>query len=220
MTSPFKTGFWSKCTCGRPDVPGADLYHVVIAERANRSIHQLQSALREGDGGVGEGAPDAPCGAGEESEDPGAAWQELQYSHAGGCERTAVLVSVAQGDYFKLLHRVRTPGHLPLCRCDFLPETQISWCSSLAEYFPFDFMVPVGCSPQSFKCHSSVFLRWLQATSACSYFCPAPHHPCCKPRSSHSSPLALLPPSLRNGIFLNLSCFLIFSSSFAELTPL
>ncbi|XP_044122980.1 serologically defined colon cancer antigen 8 isoform X5 [Neovison vison] len=57
-------------------------YQRSLRERANRSIHQLQSALREGDGGVGEGAPDAPCGAGEESEDPGAAWQELQYSHA------------------------------------------------------------------------------------------------------------------------------------------
>ncbi|XP_045838219.1 serologically defined colon cancer antigen 8 isoform X3 [Meles meles] len=64
-------------------------YQRSLRERANRSIHQLQSALREGDGGVGEGdggvgegAPDAPCGTGLESEDPGAAWQELQYSHA------------------------------------------------------------------------------------------------------------------------------------------
>ncbi|XP_059002666.1 serologically defined colon cancer antigen 8 isoform X3 [Mustela lutreola] len=57
-------------------------YQRSLRERANRSIHQLQSALREGDGGVGEGAPDAPCGTGVESEDPGAAWQELQYSHA------------------------------------------------------------------------------------------------------------------------------------------
>ncbi|XP_047561753.1 serologically defined colon cancer antigen 8 isoform X3 [Lutra lutra] len=57
-------------------------YQRSLRERANRSIHQLQSALREGDGGVGEGTPDAPCGTGVESEDPGAAWQELQYSHA------------------------------------------------------------------------------------------------------------------------------------------
>ncbi|VCW75503.1 unnamed protein product, partial [Gulo gulo] len=58
-------------------------YQRSLRERANRSIHQLQSALREGDGVVGEGAPDTPCGTGVESEeDPGAAWQELQYSHA------------------------------------------------------------------------------------------------------------------------------------------
>lgn len=87
MGSPLETAFWSKCTRGRPDC-----HHVVVAERVNRSIHQLQCALREGDVAVGEEAPGPTCSSGVENEDPGMAWHELQHSHAGECEWVSVLV--------------------------------------------------------------------------------------------------------------------------------
>ncbi|XP_035952902.2 serologically defined colon cancer antigen 8 isoform X5 [Halichoerus grypus] len=57
-------------------------YQRSLRERANRSIHQLQCALRDGDVSVGEGALDATCGNGVENEDPGMAWHELQHSQA------------------------------------------------------------------------------------------------------------------------------------------
>lgn len=89
------------------------------------------------------------------------AWHELQHSQAGECEWMSVLVWMTHCDYFKLLHRVRTPGCPLLCRWDFLPETQISWYNSLAEYFSFDFVVPIGWSPKSFVCHSNIFFFFL-----------------------------------------------------------
>lgn len=60
-------------------------YQRSLRERANRSIHQLQCALREGDVSLGEGAADpafSPSVESEESEDAGAAWHELRHSHA------------------------------------------------------------------------------------------------------------------------------------------
>ncbi|XP_032245263.1 serologically defined colon cancer antigen 8 isoform X2 [Phoca vitulina] len=57
-------------------------YQRSLRERANRSIHELQCALRDGDVSVGEGALDATCGNGVENEDPGMAWHELQHSQA------------------------------------------------------------------------------------------------------------------------------------------
>ncbi|XP_045652056.1 serologically defined colon cancer antigen 8 isoform X4 [Ursus americanus] len=57
-------------------------YQRSLRERVNRSIHQLQCALREGDVAVGEEAPGPTCSSGVENEDPGMAWHELQHSHA------------------------------------------------------------------------------------------------------------------------------------------
>ncbi|KAM8812615.1 serologically defined colon cancer antigen 8 [Rhynchonycteris naso] len=57
-------------------------YQRSLRERANQSIHQLQCALREGDASVGGDALDPSLGTSAGSEDTGAAWHELQHSHA------------------------------------------------------------------------------------------------------------------------------------------
>ncbi|XP_037678150.1 serologically defined colon cancer antigen 8 isoform X2 [Choloepus didactylus] len=57
-------------------------YQRSLRERANRSIHQLKCALREGDVMVGEDAPDLSCSAPIGNEDNETAWHELQHSHA------------------------------------------------------------------------------------------------------------------------------------------
>ncbi|KAM9212769.1 serologically defined colon cancer antigen 8 [Dugong dugon] len=57
-------------------------YQRSLRERANRSIHQLKCALREGDVTVGEDALDPSCSTSAGNEDTGAAWHELQHSHA------------------------------------------------------------------------------------------------------------------------------------------
>lgn len=62
-------------------------FHHVVAERANRSIHQLKCALKEGDVTVGDGALDPSFSASGGDEDAAAAWHELQHSHAGEHER-------------------------------------------------------------------------------------------------------------------------------------
>nr|XP_060499334.1 serologically defined colon cancer antigen 8 isoform X8 [Panthera onca] len=56
-------------------------YQRSLRERANRSIHQLKCALREGDVTVGEDAA-GPSVENEENEDAGTAWHELRHSHA------------------------------------------------------------------------------------------------------------------------------------------
>ncbi|XP_036133466.1 serologically defined colon cancer antigen 8 [Molossus molossus] len=57
-------------------------YQRSLRERAHRSIQQLKCALREGDVPVGEGAPEPSCSPSVGGEDTGAAWHELQHSHA------------------------------------------------------------------------------------------------------------------------------------------
>ncbi|XP_047696426.1 serologically defined colon cancer antigen 8 isoform X1 [Prionailurus viverrinus] len=59
-------------------------YQRSLRERANRSIHQLKCALREGDVTVGEDAagPRVENEENEENEDAGTAWHELRHSHA------------------------------------------------------------------------------------------------------------------------------------------
>ncbi|ELW49512.1 Serologically defined colon cancer antigen 8, partial [Tupaia chinensis] len=57
-------------------------HQVVVAERANRSIHQLKCALREGNVSVEEDAPDPSFSTSIGNEDAGMAWHELQCSHA------------------------------------------------------------------------------------------------------------------------------------------
>ncbi|XP_058165393.1 serologically defined colon cancer antigen 8 isoform X2 [Dasypus novemcinctus] len=57
-------------------------YQRSLRERANRSIHQLKCALREGDVMAGKDAPDPSFGASEGNEDTDTAWHELQHSHA------------------------------------------------------------------------------------------------------------------------------------------
>nr|XP_012606619.1 serologically defined colon cancer antigen 8 isoform X2 [Microcebus murinus]XP_012606620.1 serologically defined colon cancer antigen 8 isoform X2 [Microcebus murinus] len=54
-------------------------YQRSLRERANRSIHQLKGALREGDVTIGEDTLDPSCSTGVGNE---MAWQELQHSHA------------------------------------------------------------------------------------------------------------------------------------------
>ncbi|XP_058525396.1 serologically defined colon cancer antigen 8 [Ochotona princeps] len=56
-------------------------YQRSLRERANRSIHQLKCVLRESDGATGEDALDASHSI-TANEDAGAAWHELQHSHA------------------------------------------------------------------------------------------------------------------------------------------
>ena len=60
-----------------------DFHQAFIAERANRSLHQLKCALREVDVTVEEEALDPPTSINVENEDSGVAWYELQHSHAG-----------------------------------------------------------------------------------------------------------------------------------------
>uniref|UniRef100_A0A673TB11 Serologically defined colon cancer antigen 8 n=1 Tax=Suricata suricatta TaxID=37032 RepID=A0A673TB11_SURSU len=57
-------------------------YQRSLRERANRSIHQLKCALREGDGTVGEDAGDPTFSPSVESEDARTTWHELRHSHA------------------------------------------------------------------------------------------------------------------------------------------
>ncbi|XP_077024591.1 serologically defined colon cancer antigen 8 isoform X3 [Tamandua tetradactyla] len=57
-------------------------YQRSLRERANRSIHQLKCALREGDGTVEEGALDSSFSASVRNEDKETAWHKLQHSHA------------------------------------------------------------------------------------------------------------------------------------------
>ncbi|MXQ81936.1 hypothetical protein E5288_WYG004740 [Bos mutus] len=61
-------------------------YQRSLRERANRSIHQLKCALREGDVTVGEDMLDPSFNTSVGNEDAGNAWRELQHSHAGKCE--------------------------------------------------------------------------------------------------------------------------------------
>lgn len=65
---------------------GPDSDQNFIAERANRSLHQLKCALREVDATVEEEALDPPTSINVENEDSGVAWHELQHSHAGECD--------------------------------------------------------------------------------------------------------------------------------------
>lgn len=83
-----------KCAWWHADFPGPDSHLAVVAERANRSIHQLKCALREGDVTVGEDAagPSVENEENEENEDAGTAWHELQHSHAGECGWITALV--------------------------------------------------------------------------------------------------------------------------------
>ncbi|XP_006871215.1 PREDICTED: serologically defined colon cancer antigen 8, partial [Chrysochloris asiatica] len=57
-------------------------YQRSLRERANRSIHQLKCALREGDFTVGEDVLEPSFSTSAGNEDTGTAWQELQHSHA------------------------------------------------------------------------------------------------------------------------------------------
>ncbi|XP_066092799.1 serologically defined colon cancer antigen 8 isoform X2 [Saccopteryx bilineata] len=57
-------------------------YQRSLRECANQSIHQLQCALREGNASVGGDALDPSLGTSAGSENTGAAWHELQHSHA------------------------------------------------------------------------------------------------------------------------------------------
>ncbi|XP_049724087.1 serologically defined colon cancer antigen 8 isoform X7 [Elephas maximus indicus] len=57
-------------------------YQRSLRERASRSIHQLKCALREGDGTVGEDTLDPSYSTSAGNDDTGAAWHELQHSHA------------------------------------------------------------------------------------------------------------------------------------------
>ena len=77
--------FSSPCSFGHLDFTGSD-FHRAIAERANRSIHQLKCALREGDVTVGEDMLDPSFNTSVGNEDAENAWRELQHSHAGKCE--------------------------------------------------------------------------------------------------------------------------------------
>lgn len=62
---------------------GSELHQIFVAERANRSIHQLKCALREGDDTVEEEALDPSFSVNAGHEDTETAWRELQHSHAG-----------------------------------------------------------------------------------------------------------------------------------------
>ncbi|XP_054432677.1 serologically defined colon cancer antigen 8 [Pteronotus mesoamericanus] len=57
-------------------------YQRSLRERANRSIHQLKCALKEGDVSGVEDALDPSLSTNVGHEDPGTAWHELQHSHA------------------------------------------------------------------------------------------------------------------------------------------
>ncbi|XP_006914321.1 serologically defined colon cancer antigen 8 isoform X2 [Pteropus alecto] len=57
-------------------------YRRSLRERAHRSLHQLKSALKEGDVTVGDDALDPSFSASGGNEDAAAAWHELQHSHA------------------------------------------------------------------------------------------------------------------------------------------
>nr|XP_035952888.1 serologically defined colon cancer antigen 8 isoform X4 [Halichoerus grypus] len=87
-TSPRDSHLWAPALCMAKSPENSTLEEILgqyqrsLRERANRSIHQLQCALRDGDVSVGEGALDATCGNGVENEDPGMAWHELQHSQA------------------------------------------------------------------------------------------------------------------------------------------
>lgn len=64
---------------------GPDSHQAFVAERANRSIHQLKCALREVDATIEEDALDPSTSINVENVDTGVAWHELQHSHAGEC---------------------------------------------------------------------------------------------------------------------------------------
>ncbi|XP_034522526.1 serologically defined colon cancer antigen 8 isoform X2 [Ailuropoda melanoleuca] len=87
-TSPRDSHLWAPGLCMAKSPENSTLEEILgqyqrsLRERANRSIHQLQCALREGDVAVGEEAPGPTCNSGVENEDPGMAWHELQHSHA------------------------------------------------------------------------------------------------------------------------------------------
>ena len=85
LAFPLENVFSSPCSFGHLDFTGSD-FHRAIAERANRSIHQLKCALREGDVTVGEDMLDPSFNTSVGNEDAENAWRELQHSHAGKCE--------------------------------------------------------------------------------------------------------------------------------------
>lgn len=76
----------AKYSCEHHHFIGPDFHQVFVAERANRSIHQLKCALRDVDVTVEEGALDPSASINVENEDTEMAWHELQHSHAGECD--------------------------------------------------------------------------------------------------------------------------------------
>lgn len=97
--------------------------HRVVAERVNRSLHQLSCVLREDNAAFRDDALDPSFSAEGGNEDTGTAWHELQHSHAG--ELNAALTRVTHSEFFKL-HTVTTPSPLPSTAGIFIPGTQIS----------------------------------------------------------------------------------------------
>nr|XP_031545921.1 serologically defined colon cancer antigen 8 isoform X1 [Vicugna pacos] len=91
-TSPRSSHPWAPSLCMAKSPENSTLEEILgqyqrsLRERANRSIHQLKCALKEGDTTLGEDGLDPSFNTSVGNEDARAAWHELQHSHAGEYE--------------------------------------------------------------------------------------------------------------------------------------
>ncbi|XP_072804678.1 serologically defined colon cancer antigen 8 isoform X4 [Vicugna pacos] len=87
-TSPRSSHPWAPSLCMAKSPENSTLEEILgqyqrsLRERANRSIHQLKCALKEGDTTLGEDGLDPSFNTSVGNEDARAAWHELQHSHA------------------------------------------------------------------------------------------------------------------------------------------
>lgn len=94
----------------------------VVAERANRSLHQLSCILREDNAAGRDDALEPSFSTEEGNEDPGTAWHQLQHSHAGDLNAALIRVTHTHSEFFEL-HTVTTPTPLPSLLLGFYPCT-------------------------------------------------------------------------------------------------
>ncbi|XP_061238484.1 serologically defined colon cancer antigen 8 isoform X1 [Bos javanicus] len=96
-------------------------YQRSLRERANRSIHQLKCALREGDVTVGEDMLDPSFNSSVGNEDAGNAWRELQHSHAVNQLKALLRQQAAKESEVSLRRQETSPSRSSQCEETSMP---------------------------------------------------------------------------------------------------
>ncbi|XP_070624959.1 serologically defined colon cancer antigen 8 isoform X8 [Bos indicus] len=96
-------------------------YQRSLRERANRSIHQLKCALREGDVTVGEDMLDPSFNTSVGNEDAGNAWRELQHSHAVNQLKALLRQQAAKESEVSLRRQETSPSRSSECEETSMP---------------------------------------------------------------------------------------------------
>ncbi|XP_055438096.1 serologically defined colon cancer antigen 8 isoform X2 [Bubalus kerabau] len=96
-------------------------YQRSLRERANRSIHQLKCALREGDVTVGEDMLDPSFNTSVGNEDAENAWRELQHSHAVNQLKALLRQQAAKESEASLRRQETSPSRSSECEETSMP---------------------------------------------------------------------------------------------------